>query len=117
MEVKAETDRLHQAEMTMLHWMCGSRLTARIPSTDLRSKLGGVTPITQMARRGCLRWYGHVMRGEKDNWLRKACELEVTGKAGVGRPTQLWTSVVKDDIKILGVIIINNNDTYIALFL
>ena len=100
---KAETDRLHRAEMTMVQWMCGSCLKTRISSTELRTKLGGITPITEVARRRRLRWYGHVMRRENDNWLRKACDLEVSGKACVGRPTQSWSSVVNDDIKTLGI--------------
>ena len=74
---KAEPDRLHRAEMTMVRWMCGSRLNARILSTELRTKLEGITPITELVRRGRLRWYGHVVRSERDNWLRKACDLGV----------------------------------------
>ena len=42
------------------------------------------------------------MRREKDNWLRKDCDLEVSGKAGVGLPTQSLSLVVNDDIKTLG---------------
>ena len=43
------------------------------------------------------------MRREKDNWLRKDCDLEVSGKAGVGLPTQSLSLVVNDDIKTLGI--------------
>ena len=88
---KAENDRLHSS------W-----LNARITSTELRTKLGGITPITNIARCGPLRWCGHIMR-EKDNWLRKAFDLEVLSKARVGHPTQSWSSVVNDDIVTLGI--------------
>ena len=62
-----------------------------------------IRPIIEVARRGRLRWYSNVMRRENDNWLRKVCDLEVSRKAGVGRPTQPWSSEVNYDIKTLGV--------------
>ena len=52
---------------------------------------------------GFVETYIYYNRRENDSWLRRACELEVPGKVGVGRQTKSWSSVVNDDIKTLGV--------------
>jgi len=44
-----------------------------------------------------LRWYGHVLRKEDDDWVKKCMEYEVEGPSPRGRPMRTWTEVVKED--------------------
>ena len=51
---------LQRAEMRMVRWMCGVKLKDRLPSKELRERLGidDIALILQQNRR---RWYGHVL--------------------------------------------------------
>jgi len=40
-----------------------------------------------------LRWYGHVLRKEDEDWVKKCMEHEVEGT----RPKRTWREVVKED--------------------
>jgi len=44
-----------------------------------------------------LRWYGHVLRKEDDDWVKKCMEYEVEGSRPRGRPNRTWTEVVRED--------------------
>ena len=37
-----------------------------------------------------LRWYGHVLRKEDDDWVKKCVEYEVEGPRPRGRPKRTW---------------------------
>jgi len=52
---------LQQAEMIIVRWMCNVKIKDRLPSKELRERLGidGIILILQQNR---LRWYGHVLR-------------------------------------------------------
>jgi len=41
--------------------------------------------------------YGHVLRKEDDNWVKKCMEYEVEGPGPRGRPKRTWREVVRDD--------------------
>ena len=44
--------------------------------------------MTDIVRRGRLRWFGHVERKVDDDWVKKCTKVEVVGKVGrveVGR--------------------------------
>ena len=58
--------RLRCTEMRMVRWMCGESLNdklggIRIANEDLRSRMG-LECISNVLRRGRLRWFGHVER-------------------------------------------------------
>ena len=44
-----------------------------------------------------LRWYGHVLRKDDDDWVKKCMEYEVEGLRPRGRPKRTWTEVVRED--------------------
>jgi len=54
---------LKRAEMRMVRWMCGIKLQDRIPSKELRERLGlfDIIPVLQQNR---LQWYGYVEQKE-----------------------------------------------------
>ena len=59
---------LQRAEMRMVRWMCGVKLRDRVSSRELRGR-----------QQNRLRWYGHVLRKEDNDWVKKCMENEVEG--------------------------------------
>ena len=82
---------LQRAEMRMVRWMCGVKLKDRLPSKELRERLG-IDDIALVLQQNRLRWYGHVLRKD-DDWVKKCMENEVEGL----RPKRTWREVVQED--------------------
>ena len=51
--------------------MCGVTLKNRITCEELRNRLS-IEAVTEIVRRGRLRWFGHVERKADDDWSRSA---------------------------------------------
>jgi len=81
--------------MRMVRWMCGIKLKDRLPSKELRERLG-IDDIALILQQNRLRWYGHVLR-KQDDWVKKCMEYEVEGPRPRGRPKRTWREVVKKD--------------------
>jgi len=64
---------LQRAEM---RWMFGVKLKDRLPSKELRERLG-IDDIALVLQQNRLRLYGHVLRKEDDDWVKKCMEYEV----------------------------------------
>ena len=84
-----------RAEMRMVRWMCGVKLKDRLPSKELRERLG-VDDIALVLQQNRLRWYDHVLRKDDDGWVKKCMEHEVEGSRPRGRPKKTWKEVVRD---------------------
>ena len=56
----------------------------------------------QMAKANVVSWYGHVLRRDDGNVLRKALEFEVRGKRKQGRPKKTWKMQVEKESKSVG---------------
>ena len=61
----------------------------RKTNAELRKTLG-IIDIDEVMRLSRLRWMGHVLRKDKDDWVRKSMEMVIEGKRGVGRPRMTW---------------------------
>ena len=70
--------------MRMVRWMCDVKVTDRFPSNELRERLG-IDGIISVLRQNRLRWYGHVLRKDDDDWMKKCMEYEVEGPRPRGR--------------------------------
>ena len=71
----------------MVRWMCGVKLKDRLPSKELRETLG-VDDTALILQQNRLRWYGHVLRKDDDDWVKKyqdGCEW-VNVSSGTGLP-------------------------------
>jgi len=53
-------------------------VTIRFPSKELRERLG-IDDIALVLQQNRLRLYGHVLRKEDDDWVKKCIEYEVEG--------------------------------------
>ena len=60
---------LQRAEMRMVRWMCSVKLKDRLPSKELRERLV-VDDIALVLQQNRLRWYGHVLRKDDDDWVK-----------------------------------------------
>ena len=76
--------------------LCGVKLKDRLPSKELRERLG-VDDIALVLQQNRLRWYGHVLRKDDEDWAKKCLEHEVEGSRPRGRPKKTWKEVVRED--------------------
>ena len=67
----ADMNRLERTERMMVRWMCGVSLKDRNLTADLYHSLG-IENVAEVVRRSRLRWFGHVERKDKDDWV-SAC--------------------------------------------
>ena len=82
--------------MRMVRWMCGVKLKDRLPSKELRERLG-IDDIALILQQNRLRWYGHVLRKDDDDWVKKCMVYEVEGPRPRGRPKRTSREVVRED--------------------
>ena len=82
--------------MRMVRWMCGIKVEDRFPSKELRERTG-IDDIISLLQQNRLQWYGHVLRKEDDDWVKKYMEYKVEGRRPRGRPKRTWREVVKND--------------------
>jgi len=87
---------LQQAEMRMVRWMCGMKLQDRVPSKGLRERLG-LDDKSSVLQQNKLRRYGHVLRKEENDWVKKCMEYKVEGARPRGRPKKTWREIVEKD--------------------
>ena len=97
---KVISQLLDRAEMRMVRWMCGVSLLDKIKSEELGKRME-ILDIGEMLRMARLRWFGHVMRMDEDNWVKKCMNLEVEGTVARG-PRKTWRKTVEEDMKLKG---------------
>ena len=67
----------------------------------LRGRLS-IDCVSDLVRRSRLRLFGHVVRKDDQQWVRKCMNFKVDGSAGRGRPRKSWLECVNDDMKKFG---------------
>jgi len=82
--------------MRMVRWMCGVKVNGRVPSKELRERLG-LDYTVSVLQQNRLRWYEHVLSREDNDWVKKCMEYEVEGARPKGRPKKSWTELVEKD--------------------
>ena len=55
-----------------------------------------------MAKANGVKWYGHVLRREDENILKKAMMMEVNGQSKRRRPKMTWKRQVEESVKRVG---------------
>jgi len=76
--------------------MCNVNVKDRVPSKELRERLG-IDDIILIPQQNRLQWYGHVLRKEDTDPVKKCMEYEVEGSRPRGRPKRTWIEVVQKD--------------------
>ena len=93
-----EEQRMERNENVMLRWMCGVTLRDKVPTAELRRRLG-IEAVVDFMRQGRLRWFGHVKRKEVDDLASTCWNLEVAGSRSRGRPRMTWRARLDGDMK------------------
>ena len=52
-----------------------------------------------LSRSSRLRWYGHVLRKEDNDWVKKCMEYEVEGARPRGRPEKTWREIAEKRLR------------------
>ena len=78
------------------------KLKDRKRSTDLMFILDLTETIDQLAMVNSVRWYGHVLRKEDGDVLRRAFDLEVKGQRKKWRPKRTWKKQVEEESEKIG---------------
>jgi len=76
-------------------WCYGNR---QFPSRELRERLGA-DDVTLVVQQNRLRWHGHELRIEDNDWVKKCMEYDVEGSRPRGRTKRTWGEVVEKDCK------------------
>ncbi len=103
---KKEEMLLERTEMRMLRWILGITLKDRKRNEDIR-QMTGVINISEKIREARLRWFGHIVRRDEDNIIKRAMVMPVTGKRSRGRQKLRWYDTIKRDLTNIGS---NQND-------
>ena len=81
---RKEEAKLERTEMRMLRWIMGISLLERLENDEIR-RMAGVVKITEVIREARLRWFGHVLRMDGGEGVRRAWEEPVRGRRSRGR--------------------------------
>jgi len=76
--------------------MCVIKVKDRVQSKELRERLG-TDDVISVIQQNRLPWYGHVLRKEDNDWVKKCVKYEVEGTRARGRPKRTWREVVQKD--------------------
>ena len=71
------------------------------PSKELRGRLE-LEDIISVLQWNRLRWYGHVLRKEDNDWVKRCMEYKVEGTRPRGRPKKTWREIVEKDRRARG---------------
>jgi len=66
-----------------------------LAKTDFQVRRLGIDDIALVLHQNRLRWYGHVLRKDDDDWVKKCMEYEVEGPRPRGKPKRTWRQVVR----------------------
>ena len=97
----ADEARFCGVERRMIRLICGVRLADRMSTDVLQDRVGVAVKIEDIIQ-SCLRWYGHVMRGDISSQILEVMEVEKTGKKKKGRSRKSWEECVEKDLERYG---------------
>ena len=97
-----DTHKLKRTEASMMRWMGGVSLKKHLSNETLRGRLD-IDCVSDLVRRSRLWWFGHVVRKDDQQWVKKCMDFKVDGSAGMGRPRKSWLECVNNDMRKFGV--------------
>jgi len=78
----------------MVRWMCDVKVKDKVTSKELRERLG-IDDIILVEQQ----WYGHVLRKEDTDWVKKCMEYEMEVSRPKGRPKSRGEVVQKKIVR------------------
>ena len=99
---KTEERKLERTEMRMLRWAMGISLREHLRNEEVRRR-AGVDCITEVIRKSKLRWFGHLVRREDEEPIKKAWITPVEGRRSRGRQRVRWKDGIAAELERMGV--------------
>ena len=99
---KKDQRKLLTTEMSMLRKMLGVTLRDKIRNEEVRRRTTVMTSVVTVVEQNKLRWYGHVLRKEKEDVVKQAWEEPVRGKRSRGRQLKRWKDGLRERLEELG---------------
>ena len=93
---------LQRTETAMLRSICGVKLGDKKLTKDLIQMLDMNETIYQLAKANSVRWCGHVLINDKNNFLRRALDLMIKGTRKRCRPKKTWLKAVVEQSRNVG---------------
>jgi len=72
------------------------KLQDRVPGKGLTERLG-LDDMILVLHQNRLRWYGHVLQKEDNDWVKKCMDYKVEGARPRGRPKKTYREIVEKD--------------------
>ena len=91
-----------RTEKAMMRAMCRVKIMEKRRSQELMSLLGLKNALDGLARASWVRWYGHVLRRDNGDILRRALDFEVVVRRKCGQPNMTWKKQVQEHINQIG---------------
>ncbi|XP_064101858.1 uncharacterized protein LOC135212417 [Macrobrachium nipponense] len=88
--------------MRLLMWIMGISLFERLDNDEIRRD--SLVKITEVIRDSRLRWYGHVLRMDDEEGVRRDWEEPVRGRRPRRRQKIRWRDKVKEDMERRGLV-------------
>ena len=66
------------------------------------TSVDGYNDIISVLQQNRLQWYGHVLRKEDNDWVKKCMEYEVESARPGSRPQKTWREIVVKDCQVRG---------------
>ena len=86
----------------MMRAMCGVKIIEKTRSQELTSLLGLKDTFDRLARVSGVQWYGHVLRRDNGDVLRRVLDFEVAGRRGHVQPNMTWKKQMEEHINQIG---------------
>ena len=96
--IKKQVKEMEVAETKMLRFAMGVTRKDKIRNEYIRSTVN-LERLGIKMREGRLRWYGHVMRRDREYVGRKMMKIKLPGRRRRGRPTRRFLDVVKENME------------------
>ena len=92
---------LRKTEKAMMRAMCGVKMIEK-RSQELMTLLGLKNTLDGLARASKVQWYGHALRRDNGDVLRRALDFEVAERKGHGQLNMTWKRQVEEHINQIG---------------
>ncbi len=93
--------RLATMETRMLRWSLGHTLLDHVKNETILKRTN-VAPIKDKMRQSRLRWYGHVLRADREAICRSPETVQVPGSRPRGRPKLRYSDTLSRDMEAVG---------------
>ena len=77
---------------------------------DLLQMLDLNKTMDQVVKASIVRWHGHVLREDKNHFLRRALDLGVKGTMKRGRPKKTWLRALVEQSREVGLNVCDANN-------